>query len=287
MTEKDGNKDITNKIETKERMVETKTKKEIIKKKQIKPKQYIIYYTFSEEKKVIILHCHILDKTFKYKKMIIKDILDNEDPHLLKRDKKYINSYDLLLINKSSGPIKLYFKGKKVQMVSKLINTNKLYRIKSIKQYESPFHNVIIYINPIKSSLKLNNEIIEKCQEITYNGKEILNGIDAKVQYNESFGDDTNLALSPCLLVELSLEEENSLKNKPKKEVKKEKKSYELQKLDLIEKEMEKYRKYTKDTIKNMKRSEKDDIAITLDDYKSTMDILCNYVQEKELWDLL
>jgi hypothetical protein len=88
MTEKDGNKDITNKIETKERMVETKTKKEIIKKKQIKPKQYIIYYTFSEEKKVIILHCHILDKTFKYKKMIIKDILDNEDPHLLKRDKK-------------------------------------------------------------------------------------------------------------------------------------------------------------------------------------------------------
>ena len=287
MTEKDGNKDITNKIETKERMVETKTKKEIIKKKQIKPKQYIIYYTFSEEKKVIILHCHILDKTFKYKKMIIKDILDNEDPHLLKRDKKYINSYDLLLINKSSGPIKLYFKGKKVQMVSKLINTNKLYRIKSIKQYESPFHNVIVYINPIKSSLKLNNEIIEKCQEITYNGKEILNGIDAKVQYNESFGDDTNLALSPCLLVELSIEEENSLKNKPKKEVKKEKKSYELQKLDLIEKEMEKYRKYTKDMIKNMKRSEKDDIAITLDDYKSTMDMICNYVQEKELWDLL
>ena len=287
MTEKDGNKDITNKIETKERMVETKTKKEIIKKKQIKPKQYIIYYTFSEEKKVIILHCHILDKTFKYKKMIIKDILDNEDPHLLKRDKKYINSYDLLLINKSSGPIKLYFKGKKVQMVSKLINTNKLYRIKSIKQYESPFHNVIVYINPIKSSLKLNNEIIEKCQEITYNGKEILNGIDAKVEYNESFGDDTNLALSPCLLVELSLEEENSLKNKPKKEEKKEKKSYELQKLDLIEKEMEKYRKYTKDMIKNMKRSEKDDIAITLDDYKSTMDMICNYVQEKELWDLL
>ena len=193
----------------------------------------------------------------------------------------------MLLINKSSGPIKLYFKGKKVQMVSKLINTNKLYRIKSINQYESPFHNVIVYINPIKSSLKLNNEIIEKCQEITYNGKEILNGIDAKVQYNESFGDDMKLAISPCLLVELSQEEETALKNKPKKEVKKEKKSYELQKLDLIEKEMNKYRKYTKDVIKKMKRSEKDDIAITLDDYKSTMDMICNYVQEKELWDLL
>ena len=50
---------------------------------------------------------------------------------------------------------------------------------------------------------------------------------------------------------------------------------------------MNKYRKYTKDIIKKMKRSEKEDIAITLDDYKSTMDMICNYVQEKEMWDLL
>jgi hypothetical protein len=35
-----------------------------------------------------------------------------------------------------------------------------------------------------------------------------------------------------------------------------------LHKSDLIEKEMEKYRKYTKDMIRNMKRYEKDDIAI-------------------------
>ena len=93
------------------------------------------------------------------------------------------------------------------------------------------------------------------------------------------------LAVSPCLLEEISEEEEKILKNKPKKEEKKEKKSYEMQKLDLIEKEMEKYRKYTKEVIKKMKRSEKDDIAATLDDYKSTMDMICNYVQENELWD--
>ena len=287
---KEIKKDInTNKKEEKKQNdnIEIKPKKEIIKKKEKKPAQYLVYYTFSETNKVVILHCHILDKTFKYKKIKIKEIKDNEDPHILKRDKLYINSSELLLINKSSGPIKLYFKGKKVQMETKLIDINKLYRLKSVKQYKSTFHDVVISIIPIKEPIKLNNELLEKCQETLYNGKEILNGIDTKIEYNESFGDDTKLAVHPCLLVELTQEEEIALKNKSKKEVKKEKKSYELQKLDLIEKEMNKYRKYTKDIIKKMKRSEKEDIAITLDDYKSTMDMICNYVQEKEMWDLL
>ena len=287
---KEIKKDInTNKKEEKKQNdnIEIKPKKEIIKNKEKKPAQYLVYYTFSETNKVVILHCHILDKTFKYKKIKIKEIKDNEDPHILKRDKLYINSSELLLINKSSGPIKLYFKGKKVQMETKLIDINKLYRLKSVKQYESTFHDVVISIIPIKEPIKLNNELLEKCQETLYNGKEILNGIDTKIEYNESFGDDTKLAVHPCLLVELTQEEEIALKNKSKKEVKKEKKSYELQKLDLIEKEMNKYRKYTKDIIKKMKRSEKEDIAITLDDYKSTMDMICNYVQEKEMWDLL
>ena len=287
---KEIKKDInTNKKEEKKQNdnIEIKPKKEIIKNKEKKPAQYLVYYTFSETNKVVILHCHILDKTFKYKKIKIKEIKDNEDPHILKRDKLYINSSELLLINKSSGPIKLYFKGKKVQMETKLIDINKLYRLKSVKQYKSTFHDVVISIIPIKEPIKLNNELLEKCQETLYNGKEILNGIDTKIEYNESFGDDTKLAVHPCLLVELTQEEEIALKKKPKKEVKKKKKSYELQKLDLIEKEMNKYRKYTKDIIKKMKRSEKEDIAITLDDYKSTMDMICNYVQEKEMWDLL
>ena len=193
----------------------------------------------------------------------------------------------MLLITKPSGPIKLYFKGKKVQMKTKLISTDKLYRIKSINQFESAFHDLIVSINPIKEPFTLNNDIVEKCQENIYTGKEILNGIDAKVEYNDSFGEDAELAVSPCLLEELSNEEENLLKSKPKKEEKKEKKSYEMQKLDLIEKEMEKYRKYTKDVIKKMKNSEKDDIATTLDDYKTTMDMICNYCQDNELWDLI
>ena len=274
-------------VSRKNDITQNETKKELIKKKEKKPIQLVVYYTFSDTNKIIILHCHILDKSFRYKKMKIEEIGDNEDPHLLKKDKLYINSNELLLINKSTGPIKLYFKGKKVQMETKLINTGKLYRIKSINKFESAFHDIIVYINPIAEPVKLNNEILEKCQEKIYNGKEILNGIDAKVEYNDSFGNDTHLAVAPCLLVELSKEEEDSLKKQPKKEVKQEKKSYELQKLDLIEKEMEKYRKYNLDSIKKMNRSQKEDIAITLDDYKSTMDMICNYVQEKELWDLI
>ena len=281
------NIEIKNKNQQNEK-VENKQKKEIIKKKEIKPCQFLVYYTFSNSDNVIILHCHILDKSFKYKKMIIKDINTKEDPHILKKDTKYINSNELLLITKPSGPIKLYFKGKKVQMKTKLISPDKLYRIKSINQFESPFHDLIISINPIKEPFSLNNDMVEKCQENIYTGKEILNGIDAKVEYNDSFGDDVELAISPCLLEELSIEEENLLKSMPKKEEeKKEKKSYEMQKLELIEKEMEKYRKYTKDVIKKMKNSEKDDIATTLDDYKTTMDMICNYVQENELWDSL
>ena len=283
---KKPNVDIKNKEENNQKnniIIETKPKKEIIKKKETKPCQFIVYYTFSNNNRIIILHCHILDKSLKYKKMIIKEIGANEDPHILKKDGTY--NKELLLINKSSGPIKLYFKGKKIQMKTKLISTEKLYRIKSINKYESALHDIIVYVNPIKDPFQLNNEIAEKCQENIYTGKEILNGIDAKVEYNESFGEDMKLAVSPCLLEEISEEEEKILKNKPKKEEKKEKKSYEMQKLDLIEREMEKYRKYTKEVIKKMKRSEKDDIAATLDDYKSTMDMICNYVQENELWD--
>ena len=192
------NEEIKNKNQPKEK-IENKQKKEIIKKKEIKPCQFLVYYTFSNSDNVIILHCHILDKSFKYKKMIIKDIDTKEDPHILKKDTKYINSNELLLITKPSGPIKLYFKGKKVQMKTKLISPDKLYRIKSINQFESPFHDLIISINPIKEPFSLNNDIVEKCQENIYTGKEILNGIDAKVEYNDSFGDDVEVAISPCL----------------------------------------------------------------------------------------
>jgi len=53
---------------------------------------------------------------------------------------------------------------------------------------------------------------MEQCKESIYRGKEILNGVDVKVEYNNTFGENTMLAVSPCLLTEISTEEENSLK---------------------------------------------------------------------------
>ena len=270
----------------KKESIENKEKKEIIKKKEKKPLQYLIYYTIYNNR-TLILHCHILDKAFKYKKIAIKEIKDNIDPHLLKKDKLYINSNDVLLITNSKGPIKLYYKGKKVQMESKLITQNKLYKIESANAFDSIFHQVVVSVNTIKDSRKLNHDLIELCKENTYKGRDILNGVDVKVEYNNTFDENMMLAVTPCLLRELSPEEENSLKKQQQNPPKKEKKSYELQKFDLIEREMEKYRKYTKDEIKKMTRSQKDNIAITLDDYKSTMDMICNYVQQNELWDMI
>ena len=296
--EKEGSnqKEKIENIHQKEKLEKEKDKKiyiqknELIKKEKIKkPSQYLIYYTIYNDK-VLILHCHIKDRAFRYKKITIIDIKDNIDPHTLKKDKLYINGNDLLLINNSKGPIKLYFKGKKVQMESKLIYQNKLYRIESANKYNSIFHQMIVYTNTIKNKKSLSNDIVEKCQESIYRGKEILNGVDVKVEYNNTFDNDMMLAVSPCLLEELSPEEENTLKKQhqqqqQQKSLKNVKKSYEMQKLDLIEREMVKYRKYTKDDIKKMTISEKDNIAITLEDYKSTMDIISTYVQDNELWD--
>ena len=289
--EKIGNIHQKEKLEKEEDKKRNIQKKELIKKEKMKrPAQYFIYYTIFNHK-VLILHCHIIDRTFRYKKITIIDINDSVDPHSLKRDKLYINGNDVVLINNSKGPIKLYFKGKKVQMESKLIYQNKLYRIESANKYNSIFHQMIVSTNTIKSNKSLSNDIVEKCQEYIYRGKEILNGVDVKVEYNNTFDNDMMLAISPCLLEELSAEEENTLKKQHQQQQQKSQKnvnkSYEMQKLDLIEREMAKYIKYTIDDIKKMTTSEKDNIAITLEDYKSTMDIISTYVQDNELWDMI
>ena len=259
-------------------------KKELIKKTK-KPTQFLIFYTLCYNK-VVILHCHLLDEIFKNKKMIIKEIKNDENPHILKKDKLYINSNELLLIINSSAPIKLYFQGKKVQMETKLILQNKLYKIESSIGFNSIFHQMIVSTLDIKNNKVLKYELLEQCNSPIYKGINCLNGIDVKSEYNNSFDENMMFALSPCLLRDLLPEEENSLKNK-KNAKKQTKKSYEIQKFELIEKEMSKYRKYTKDMINKMSRSEKDNILITLDDYKATMDIICAYVQEKELWDMI
>jgi len=263
-----------------------KEKKELIKKKEKKPPQFLVYYTFYNNIKPIILHCHILDKSIKYSKIEIKEINDNEDPHILKKDSRYINNNSLLLISNSIGPIKLYYKGKKVQMEAKLINQNKLYKIDSANGFDSVFHQVIVSTITIKNYKKLNNDLMEECKESICKDKDILNGIDVKIEYNTTFDENTIIAVSPCLLREVSPEEEKSLKMKTSTQ-KQSKKSYEMQKFDLIKREMDKYRKYTKEMIGKMTRSERDNIGLTLDDYKSTMNNVIAYVQDNELWDLV
>lgn len=265
---------------------EKKEKKELIKKKEKKPAQFLVYYTFYNNIKPIILHIHILDKSIKYSKIEIKEISDNVDPHILKKDNRYINNNSLLLISNSIGPIKLYFKGKKIQMEAKLVNQNKLYKLDSANGFESVFHQVIVSTITIKNYKKLNNELMEECKESVCKDKDILNGIDVKIEYNSTFDENTIIAVSPCLLREISPEEEKALKTKTNTQ-KQVKKSYEMQKFDLIKREMAKYRKYTKEMINKMSISERDNLGLTLDDYKSTMNNVTFYIQDNELWDLV
>ena len=171
-------------------------------------------------------------------------------------------------------------------MEAKLINQNKLYKIDSANGFDSVFHQVIVSTITIKNYKKLNNDLMEECKESICKDKDILNGIDVKIEYNTTFDENTIIAVSPCLLREVSPEEEKSLKMKTSTQ-KQSKKSYEMQKFDLIKREMDKYRKYTKEMIGKMTRSERDNIGLTLDDYKSTMNNVIAYVQDNELWDLV
>ena len=171
-------------------------------------------------------------------------------------------------------------------MEAKLIEQNKLYKIDSANGFDSVFHQVVVSTITIKNCKKLNNDLMEECKESVCKDKDILNGIEVKIEYNSTFGENVIIAVVPCLLRELPPEEEKSLKMKTNTQ-KQVKKSYEMQKFDLIKREMAKYQKYTKEMINKMTRSERDNIAMTLEDYKSTMDKVVNYVQDNDLYDML
>ena len=56
-----------------------------------------------------------------------------------------------------------------------------------------------------------------------------------------------------------------------------------MQKFDLIKREIAKYRKYTKEMISKMPRSERDNLGLTLDDYKSTMNNAIAYIRDNDM----
>ena len=261
-----------------------------------KPIQYQIYYSIVNND-VKILHIHAIDASLKDKKVVTKIINDQKEAKSLKKDENYIKNDELLLLilNKTL-PFKLYYKGKKVQMESFNIIENKLYMIKSSNP-DSYFNKMYVTVNQI--SEKLNNDLIEQCDKNI--NENFINGIDATLLYDIDKNlvvEPMALALSPCFLEKLSLEEEDLFINKqninlPPQNIDREEvvkdfgKCVEMEKYETISKKVSELKKYNKDHVSKMSKEEKEKIRNLLEEYKNSLTIIDIYVNENEKWDLV
>ena len=106
------------------------------------------------------------------------------------------------------------------------------------------------------------------------------------------------MALSPCFLEKLSLEEEDLFINKqninlPPQNIDREEivkdfgKCVEMEKYETISKKVSELKKYNKDHVSKMSKEEKEKIRNLLEEYKNSLTIIDIYVNENEKWDLV
>ena len=247
-----------------------------------KPFRYKVYYSIKNNK-INIIHYHVMDKDLKDVIIKIKEIDKNTDPHTIKKSEEHIKSNELLLLILDSHPLKLYYKGKKVKMEAIKIEENKLYLLNSINP-DSFFNRMYVTLNPIEDQLKY--DLIEQCYDFANNAKEIKNGVDAVVSYDNTKNKVTEpimLAVSPCLLKPLTSYEETQLK---KEKVGSELKGMnDLDKYIFISQKVNDYRKYNKEDITKMDQKEKEKKLASLKEYKAAMSGILNYIERMEMWD--
>ena len=226
-----------------------------------------------------------MDKDLKDVIIKIKEIDKNTDPHTIKKSEEHIKSNELLLLILDSHPLKLYYKGKKVKMEAIKIEENKLYLLNSMNA-DSFFNKMYVTVNPIEDQLKY--DLIEQCNDFSNGAKEIKNGVDAVVSYDNTKNKVTEpimLAVSPCLLKPVSTYEENMLK---REKVQSELKGMnDLDKYVFISQKVNDYRKYKKEDISKMEQKEREKKLASLKEYKAAMSGILNYIQNMEMWDTL
>ena len=271
-----------------------------IKQKKNKPIQFKIYYQIYH-RNVVIIHSHILDKSLENKTIDMKYIDHRTDYRKIKKEHDYIKKETLLLLIRSLKPFKLYYKGKKIQMESENIILNGMYKINSPNQ-EYGFNNMIVKIENIpnyslnldNSNIKSNNEIFEKCDKIIFE-KPNHGVVDVKVLFDERkniVNEIMKFALTPCLLVPLNSKEAMQLEkkyNEKDKIITFGNDSYEIQKMEIIVKNIEKYKKYinNEEEIKKLSNKDKDIIIFTLEDYKNNLTGIGRFIEKNELWELI
>ena len=252
-----------------------------------RPFRYKIYYNIKNNQ-MNIIHCHVLDKDLRNIKINIKNIDKNTDPHTLKKGEEYIRNNELLLLIIESVPKKLYYKGKKVKMDAIKIEENKLYLLISSNP-DSIFNKMYVTTKNIEN--KCNYELLEQCNEFSYNFDNMPNGVDVQVTYDNEKNlvvEEMMMAVSPCLLTKLTTYEENSLKQKNVEQFDINNLNLnEMDKYFLISQKMSEFRKYKKETIDKMDQKEKDKIYNILKEYKESMVVILNYIEASEMWETI
>ena len=254
--------------------------------KNKRPNRIEIYYGI-KDKKINIIHCHVLDKDLRNIKMIIKEIEKNVDPHTLKKNEEYIKNNELLLIVQELIPIKLYYKGKKVKMNAVKIEENKIYLLKT-PIADSFFNNMYVIVKNFDK--KLNYDLIEQCNEFSYsfdNIPNMQNGVDIQVIFDNQknfVSEEMMLSASPCLLKYISIFEENTLKQKmPNNYINNENEEMK-QYLDIKQKYLL-IKNNNIDKIDKLTQDEKDKIIKELNGYIKSLEEILNNFEANELWD--
>ena len=256
-----------------------------------KPYRFKLYYSLNN-KKLNIIHCHVIDKDLRTIKINMKEIGKDVDPHTLKKNEEYIKNNELLLLVKEQIPIKLYYKGKKVKTEFVKIEENRLYILESPK-IDSIFNKMYVQVNKIGEQILYN--LTEKCNEFPYSlgGVGVANlqdGVDVEVTYDNNkhyIVEPMMLAVSPCLLRRVSEYDEALLKKNKIKDITSNKNITQMDTYIKVKKNMDKYRKYNKESIGKMDPKQKDDIFLKLNQDKESMVGVLTYIEQMEMWEEL
>ena len=254
-----------------------------------KPFRFKLYYNINN-KKLNIIHCHVIDKDLRTIKISMKEIEKDVDPHTLKKSEDYIKNNELLLLVKEQIPIKLYYKGKKVKTEFIKIEENKLYILDSPK-IDSIFNKMYVQVNKMEEQLLYN--LTEKCNEFPYSLGGLGNlqdGVDVQVTYDNNkhyIVEPMMLAVSPCLLRRVSEYDEALLKKNKIKDITSNKNITQMDTYIKVKKNMDEYRKYNKEEIGKMDQKQKDDILLKLNQDKESMVGVLTYIEQMEMWEEL
>ena len=254
-----------------------------------KPFRFKLYYNINN-KKLNIIHCHVIDKDLRTIKISMKEIEKDVDPHTLKKSEDYIKNNELLLLVKEQIPIKLYYNGKKVKTEFIKIEENKLYILDSPK-IDSIFNKMYVQVNKMEEQLLYN--LTEKCNEFPYSLGGLGNlqdGVDVQVTYDNNkhyIVEPMMLAVSPCLLRRVSEYDEAYLKKNKIKDITSNKNITQMDTYIKVKKNMDEYRKYNKEEIGKMDQKQKDDILLKLNQDKESMVGVLTYIEQMEMWEEL